>query len=154
MDGKLIWWIPHRRACKVPHNLMPVWVVNFAISSTANLHITVTKKMFIVNRFVCLPSFLVQKGAGSSSFSPSLQRNHINGLQLQAEFSTNTCVSLSVFCIISIIKIDIYQHQNLSCSFLVHSSLMEHAKEIRDRPVLELYYVLKMGARCIFCTSN
>jgi hypothetical protein len=147
--------------------------------------------MFIVNRFVCFPSFLVQKGAGSSSFSSSLQRNHINGLQLQAEFSTNTCVSLFEFCVVNIIKftihhrwkiksnksiqtdlkykssfsqkiefiskvykIDIYQQQNLSCSFLLHSSLMVHAKEILDPPVLELYYVLKMGARSIFCTSN
>jgi hypothetical protein len=60
--------------------------------------------MFIVNRFVCFPSFLVQKGAGSSSFSPSLQRNHINELQLQAEFSTNTCVSLFEFCVVNTLQ--------------------------------------------------
>ncbi|WJX65460.1 hypothetical protein P8452_50122 [Trifolium repens] len=42
------------------------------------------------------PQLDASKGAGSSSFSPSLQRNRINGLQLQAEFSTNTCLSCTL----------------------------------------------------------
>ncbi|PNX77515.1 hop-interacting protein thi034, partial [Trifolium pratense] len=43
------------------------------------------------------PQLDASKGAGSSSFSTSLQRNHtINRLQLQAEFPTNTCLSCTL----------------------------------------------------------
>jgi dipeptide/tripeptide permease len=64
----------------------------------------ITKERLIAYCFVCFRSFpfFVQKRVGSSSFSTNLQRNHaIGGLQLQADVSTNSCVSSFVFRIVN-----------------------------------------------------
>lgn len=120
MEEGLIWWILHQRASKVPRNLMLVWVVNFGISSTMNFHRILPKKcsLLTASSVLVLFLFLVQKGAGSSSFSTNLQRNHsIGGLHLQADVSTDSCVSSSVFRIVNIINFIIH-HIHSSPKFL------------------------------------
>jgi len=98
---------------------------------------SITKEMFIAYRFICSCSFafLKQKGAGSSSFSRNLQRNHsIGGLQLHTDVSTDSCVSSSLFGIVNIINFIIHHiHSCLSACILLLGEFLHNT----NNPCLE-----------------